>query len=72
MNSSLLKDLIIGVLYGDVLMRVLYRVRPYEQQPGSANALYKYWVDKCRKSILAGRKQDFKDNIYGMVKDFDH
>ncbi len=27
-----------GCVYGDLLMKVLYRVRPYEKVKGSANA----------------------------------
>ena len=34
---------IYGAVLGDVFMRCLYRVRPYEQVPGSANALYEKW-----------------------------
>ena len=29
-----------AIMYGDLLMRVLYATRPYEKVPGSANALY--------------------------------
>ena len=31
---------------GDLFMRVLYRVRPYEKEKGSANRLYQSWVEK--------------------------
>ena len=30
---------VMAVLYGDLFMRVLYRVRPYEKIKGSANIL---------------------------------
>lgn len=33
-------SLLISLIYGDILMRCLYRIRPYELVPGSANALY--------------------------------
>ena len=29
-----------AVVFGDIFMRALYRVRPYEAVPGSANALH--------------------------------
>ena len=29
-----------ALLYGDLFMKVLYRVRPYEKVKGSANELY--------------------------------
>ena len=32
-----------ALIYGDLFMRVLYHVRPYELDPGSANALHEKW-----------------------------
>ena len=37
------------IFIGDLLMRVLYRVRPYEAVPGSANELYHKWNEKAKK-----------------------
>ena len=64
-------NLLIGIIYGDLLMRVLYKIRPYEKFPGSAQKLYDYWVTKCRYDLLTGGKHNFKDNIFGIVRDFD-
>lgn len=72
LTLSLVENLIIGIIYGDLLMRVLYRVRPYEKQPGSSQALYDYWAEKCRQDILTGGRYNFKNNIYGIVRDFDN
>ena len=41
---KLAKKVVIGAMYGDLFMRVLYRVRPYEAVKGSANELYESWV----------------------------
>lgn len=60
-----------GLIYGDLLMRVLYRVRPYEKFPGSANLLYDYWVARCQHSLQNGSKQEFSENIRQIVVDFD-
>ena len=40
LTLSLVDNLVKSVMIGDVFMRVLYRVRPYEAVPGSANQLY--------------------------------
>ncbi len=64
-------NLMMGLVYGDLLMRVLYRVRPYEKIPGSANRLYEQWVVKCQKALADGGKKEFRENIYSIVKDFD-
>lgn len=68
---KLAKGLIMGVIYGDLLMRVLYRVRPYEKEKGSANALYEHWVEKIKENINDLKYSTFKKNMYAIVKDFD-
>lgn len=70
-SIGLLNKLVMGVLYGDLLMKVLLRVRPYEKFKGSANALYKKWVEKCKESLSNGNMREFKQNINEIVKDFD-
>lgn len=40
-----------AIVYGDLFMRCLYRVRPYEITPGSANALHKKWQQICIDSL---------------------
>jgi predicted nucleotide-binding protein (sugar kinase/HSP70/actin superfamily) len=70
-TRHMLEMAIMGTVYGDLLMRVLYRVRPYEKIPGSANLLYDKWVKRCREHISSGNKKNFKHNIYQIVKEFD-
>lgn len=36
-----------AAVFGDIFMRALYRVRPYEAVSGSANALHEKWKEKC-------------------------
>jgi predicted CoA-substrate-specific enzyme activase len=61
-----------SIVYGDVFMRVLYRTRPYEKVPGSANALHRKWVDICTKSLAKGKWREYKRNIRGIIRDFDN
>ena len=61
-----------GLIYGDLLMRVLYRVRPYEKEQGSANRLYEDWVQRCQESLKKGSKKDYYENLRQIVKDFDN
>ena len=74
----LTKDLFIRAAYaallGDVFMRCLYRMRPYEKVPGSANALHRKWAEKC-KHFLSGRRPGYFR--YGslcknIIRDFDN
>ena len=47
-----------GAVLGDIFMRCLYRMRPYEQTPGAANALHREWAERCRK-FLSGRHPSY-------------
>ena len=69
-TPGLIVDAIQGVVYGDLLMRCLYRVRPYEKVPGSANALHKKWRDRC-VAALTGKGASYKNICTGIVEDFD-
>jgi len=71
-TPSIFNNLMMGLVYGDLLMRVLYRVRPYEKVPGSANLLYQKWVDRCLEALKNDDRSKFRENIYNIVRDFDH
>ncbi|MFL0194548.1 acyl-CoA dehydratase activase-related protein [Clostridium sp. WILCCON 0269] len=71
-TAGLINKSMMGLLYGDLFMRVLYRVRPYEKTEGSANLLYEKWVEKCKKNVRNGSHKEFKENIYNIVQDFDN
>jgi predicted CoA-substrate-specific enzyme activase len=71
-NFDILKKAVTAVVYGDLLMRVLHRVRPYEKIPGSANMLYERWVKRCKEQLATQNKHDFAANLKGIVDEFDH
>ncbi len=62
-----------AIVYGDLFMRVLYQTRPYEVEPGSANALHAKWNAECLKalSVKMPSMSTFKKNIRGIIRDFD-
>ncbi|MFZ5351283.1 MAG: acyl-CoA dehydratase activase-related protein [Bacillota bacterium] len=70
-TPKLIHKALLAIIYGDLLLNVLLRVRPYEKVPGSANALYEKWVDRCRESVKSGKIRQFKRNIKQIVKEFD-
>jgi len=67
----LLNKAVMAICYGDLFMRVLYRVRPYEAVPGSANALHSKWRDICKKAVAKGSLSEFRRNVKLIVRDFD-
>ena len=52
LSPALLRDAAHAVVFGDLFMRCLYRVRPYELTPGSANALHAKWRDVCIDALV--------------------
>lgn len=60
-----------ALVYGDVFMKVLYKTRPYEKIPGSANALHAKWRDICIKSLEKGSWKEYKSNLRGIIEAFD-
>lgn len=70
-SIGMLNKCMMGLIYGDLFMRVLYRTRPYEKVQGSAEKLYEKWAEICKESVRSGKKKDFKNNIHRIVEDFD-
>jgi len=70
-TPALLHRLVKAIMVGDVLMRVLYRTRPYEAVPGSANQLYEKWnaVAEQEAGSLSVRK--YHRLIKNIIRDFD-
>ena len=61
-----------AIIYGDLFMRCLYRVRPYELTPGSADSLHKRWQNICIDSLTNKRSPwSFRKVCGGIVKAFD-
>ena len=48
-----------GLIFGDLFMRCLYRVRPYEAVPGSANTMHKKWekIHHCLQALEAADQE---------------
>lgn len=63
-----------GLVYGDLIMKCLYRTRPYEKEKGSADALKRKWLDICAEQV---KNKHFSVYTYintckAIVKDFDN
>ena len=66
----LLRRGLAAVGFGDNLMRLLYESRPYEQEPGSANALAEKWTQLGREALRRGAMRTYIKLTRRMVKDF--
>lgn len=70
-SLKLINRLFMSIIYGDLLMKVLYRVRPYEKVKGSSNELYNKWVKICLDSLDKSNIFTFNNNIKEIIHDFD-
>ncbi len=61
-----------SIMLGDLLMRVLYRTRPYEAEPGTANAMYDKWNGRAQRMLKSLSPFAYNKLIKGIVKDFDN
>ncbi len=71
-TPKMLKTALPALLVGDLLMMCLYRVRPYEKVPGSANELFSKWMEwmkenECSLSLLRDMPRVYRQ----IVGDFD-
>ncbi|MBQ2867104.1 MAG: 2-hydroxyacyl-CoA dehydratase, partial [Firmicutes bacterium] len=71
LNMAFIKRAGMALVYGDVMMRILYKTRPYEAVEGSANELYRKWAERIMANISEGSLRQFQKNVKQMVKDFD-
>jgi predicted nucleotide-binding protein (sugar kinase/HSP70/actin superfamily) len=60
-----------ALVYGDLLMRTLYRTRPYEAVPGSADALHSKLNEMCKNSLHKTSLSEFRRNCKTKVEEFD-
>ena len=62
-----------AAVFGDILMKCIYRMRPYEKVKGSANRLHRKWAKICI-DFVSGPKASFKKYkqiCRTMIRDFD-
>ena len=71
LSPKMLIQFVIASLYGDLMMKCLYRVRPYEKVKGSAQELMDSWFDRITDNVLDMSRSRFKKNVAQIVKEFD-
>ena len=75
LSLPLLRRALYGLIFGDIFMRCLYRTRPYEEVPGSANALHEKWKETCKSFISAPKTpshRKFKRYCREIIREFDN
>ncbi len=72
-SYQMIKRAMFALEFGDIFMRCLYRMRPYEKEPGSANALFRKWEDRCCEFVSGKPSYSrFRKMCREIIQDFDH
>lgn len=69
-GARILRRLVMGVLYGDVIMRLTNATRPYERIAGSANMLMEKWLERTRDLSAYKNLDAFRTRIAQMVHEY--
>ncbi|MDR0570751.1 MAG: 2-hydroxyacyl-CoA dehydratase [Clostridiales Family XIII bacterium] len=67
----LLEKALMALIVGDVMMRVVYRTRPYEAEPGAVDRLAERWAEHFKKNAGSMGRRAFSRWVGEMVGDFD-
>ncbi len=60
-----------SLVLGDLIMKCLYRVRPYELEPGSADALHRKWAERIKRNMAGETRESYARMCRELVADFD-
>lgn len=73
LNADILVRAAAAAQFGDIFMRCVYRMRPYEATPGTVDALHRKWAEKAREFVA--RKHisllQFRKMCRSIIRDFD-
>ena len=73
LNADLLTRAAYGAVFGDIFMRCVYRMRPYETEPGSVEKVHAKWLKECQDFVSAKHLSPlkFKKMCQSIIADFD-
>lgn len=73
LTLPLVLRVVYGAVFGDIIMKCVYRMRPYEATPGYTNEVHKKWEQKCIEFVSGKRPtyRGFKKICREMIQDFD-
>lgn len=70
-SIKMLLSFIMATNYGDLMMKCLYRTRPYEKAKGSSEKIMNKWFDRIISNCINLKTNQFKRNIQDIVDEFD-
>lgn len=70
-TPSLVKKLVLAILFGDLFMRLVYRTRPYEKEKGATDRLYRKWNNVVKAFLVQPSLKGYAHLVQQIVDDFD-
>ncbi len=72
-SANLVIRLLYAALFGDIFMRCIYRMRPYEITPGSVEEVHQKWLARCNEFITRKHMNFFtyQKMCREMIREFD-
>ncbi len=73
LNADLLTRVAMGAEFGDIFMRCVYRMRPYEKVPGSVDAVHQKWLKTAQEFVSTKHIHflKFQKLCRQIIRDFD-
>ncbi|MBQ6887534.1 MAG: 2-hydroxyacyl-CoA dehydratase [Lachnospiraceae bacterium] len=73
LNADMMMRAAYGAVFGDIFMRCVYRMRPYEKEAGSVNAVHQKWLKKCQDFVSAKHMNffTFRKMCRQIIEEFD-
>ncbi len=73
LTPKLIQRVAYGGVFGDILMKCVYRMRPYEVKKGSVNRLHRKWEKRCIQFVSDKKvtHKKFKWMCRKMIQEFD-
>ncbi|MBE6030379.1 MAG: 2-hydroxyglutaryl-CoA dehydratase [Clostridiales bacterium] len=68
---ALIKRALMALVIGDMFMKVLYATRPYEVEPGAADALYDKYAKKAERVIASGHFGNYRKLLKEIAQAFE-
>ena len=70
-SMRMLKRCVMAMVYGDLLMRLTYAVRPYEKNSGETNDLLNKWLKELKPVLAKMSIWEYHRNIRKIIKEFE-
>ena len=71
LSVPMIKSMVYCVLFGDLMMQMLYRCRPYEAASGAANRLFEEFMSRARAAAPTFTRRSFTELAREAIHAFD-